>query len=629
MFGGGLGIGARMLGGVLGLLTVGAALFAGRGLAYLAGERRPFVGAAVGVALLELGIYGWGRATQDLVVATGLTLLTAVGIVALAWRAGPPSAAPGWAPPRLGVWGWLGVLAILVLGGHCIFHGYFWDEYSCHYPLTASLARGVVPAEFPLFPGEQFRYHYGFDLLAGAVRALTGLDVAWSLDVVSFGLLALLLGVARDLGASLGGRRATALMPTLLLMGTGTLVFTLFADMGPLEVRLEGLPARWRQSVPPPTISNFFQHPQGLGMPLALATLMLFDRPLEDPLRKRRTLLGAFVMAALSLAQIVFFGVLGLVLGLVSLGLAIRARRVRPLIFDGLALAGSLVAAFLIGGFLAPGPPVESMLRFGKSFFVDPPGLVIVFHLVVFGAPLIALPFALVATWRRPSPLRLSLAVAAVFGFLVPHFATYERSWDIVKFLTVGAFFANALFVDLLDRWPPRRAWAVPAIGAIVLVSTLSSWIFLLRFGVIDGKFGISPMHFPPPSEIGRVTAERLEPRMVEGDQVFSTNTDIGSAGGLPTPGFPWRQVGIGFMLDRPRAEQLHHFKQIARRSLDPEALRGLDVQWMALSSGDRAALDTTGRRRLADPERFTLVDEVQAGGQVRYVYRVEPGALE
>lgn len=616
-----------MLGALLGLVTLGLAVLAGRALTYLAGDRRPFVGAAVGVAALLLGLYAGARLTQDMWLATGFAAASAGGILALAWKKAPPVPPPPAPSGRLGRAGWLGVLLILFLGGYCVFRGYWWDEYSCHFPLASSLARGTVPAEFPFFPGEQFRYHYGFDLFAGWVRALTGADVGVALDVVSLGLLGLLLGVARDLGASLAGDRGARLMPTLLLLSTGTLLFLLFTDNGSIEVHWDALPKRWLRSVPPPTISNFFQHPQALGMPLALSVLMLFDRGLDDPLRTRRSLLAAGVMAALSLSQIVFFGTLGLVLGLVTLTLAVRAKRKAQVVIDGVLLAASLGVGVLLGGFFAPGPKVESMLRFGQSMFTDPPHLVVAFHLVVFGLPLIALPFALRDVARRPDPLRLPLAFAAVFGFMVPHFVTYARSWDIVKFLGVGAFFANALFADLLARWPrgPRRA---PALAALVFLATFSSWVFLLRMGVLDGRFGIPPMHFPPPSAIGRVVAERLEEVMAPGDQVFSTNIDIGSAGGLPIPGFDWRQVGIGFMLDRPRSLRLAALKHRARRNLDPEALEGLGVQWLVLSPDDRASLDPKGQARLKDPTRFEHFEDIEAHGQVRHVYRILEGAL-
>ena len=113
------------------------------------------------------------------------------------------------------------------------------------------------------------------------------------------------------------------------------------------------------------------------------------------------------------------------------------------------------------------------------------------------------------------------------------------------------------------------------------------------------------------------------------GDQVFSTHSEIGTAGGVPTPGFDWRQVGIGFMLDRPRSERLARMKTRARRSLDPAALAALDVQWMVLSPGDQLALDPTGRARLADPERFGFVERFETHGQARLIYRILPGALK
>ncbi|MCB9650370.1 MAG: hypothetical protein H6730_27855 [Deltaproteobacteria bacterium] len=591
-----------MLGALLGLVTLGLTLVAGRALAFLAGERRPFVGAGVGLAVLVLSIYGWARATQSMVAATALTALTAAALIALAWRRAPPTPAPPLPSGRLGFWGWTGVLTILVVGAFAVFGAYFWDEYSCHFPLASSLARGVVPAVHPLFPYEQFRYHYAFDLLAGAVRALTGLNVAQALDVVSIGLLALLLGVARDLGASLGGDRGARLMPVILLLGTGTLATLLNTDMGSLELHWDVLPVRWRDSVPPPTISNFFQHPQAMGMVLALTALMLFDRRLDDPLRTRRSALAALVMGALSLSQIVFFGTLGLVLGLATLAQARRAERKRQVLIDGALLASSLVIAYGLGGFLAPGSPVESTLLFGRSMFRDQGLSLLAYHLVVFGLPLIALPVAVALIVRRPDPLRVPIAIAAVFGFLVPHFVTYARSWDIVKFLGVGAFFANALFADLLARWPNR--WRAPVIATLVALATVSSWVIFVRMGPLDGRLGVPKMHFPGPSGVGRVVGERMDELMAEGDQVFSVSPELGSGGGIPTPGFDWHQVGQSFLLDQPRSEHLARVKDQRPARPRPRVPR---------RAGRRVAGPVARRRGRAEPGRASSLARPQA----------------
>ncbi len=616
-----------MLGALALLVTLGVLTVAAMGIAYYVGERRPFVIATLTVALLILGLAGFGRLTQSLLSATGLLLLSGAVIVGLTLRASPPYAVPAWTRPKFGGWADGATVAIFLLGTFCAFQGYWWDEYSCHYPLTAAAARGILPLQHPLFPGEAFRYHYAFDLLAGWIRALTGLNVATALDLVSVGALALLLGTCRDLGQTLGGPKLARWMPVLVTLGSGTLFFLLYTDNGSIEVHWDLLPVRWRNSVPPPTISNFFQHPQGLGMPMALGVLMLFDRPLGDLLHLRRSLVAVLVMAALSLSQIVFFGTLGLTIGLSVLVLGIKERQPKAVITDGLLLLGSLGAAVALGGFFAPGQPAESMLVFGKSVFTDPPLMQVAYHLVVFGIPLLALPWALQHTLRNPSPLRLPMAIAAVFGFMVPHFVTYERSWDIVKFFAVGGFFANVLLAETLSRakgWAKHRAF----VATIFVAATFSSWVFLFRMGVFDGRLGIPPMHFPPPSEVGRVVGERLYELAERDEYVFSTNVELARAAGILTPGFDWRQVGQGFMLDQDRSIELSRHKTRARRNLDPKALEALKVSWLVLSDQEKGWLDPRGRARLADAQRFELIDTIRVKNDVRHIYRILPGAF-
>lgn len=616
--------------GVLALIaTVCVVIGAAWGIAHLVGERRPFVTATLGLSLLIIGLAGFGRLTQSLVLATPLIVVSALVIITAAWRRAPPRWVPAVRMPGLGRWGTLGTALVFGLGSYCAFRGYWWDEYSGHYPFTAALARGILPMEHPLFPGEPFRYHYAFDLLAAWVRALTGLNVATALDVVSVAALALLLGTARDLGATLGGARLARVMPVMLTMATGTLLFLLYTDNGSIEVHWDLLPVGWRQSVPPPTISNFFQHPQALGMPMSLAVLMLFDRPMKDALHLRRAMAASVVMAALSLSQIVFFGTMGLTLGLTVLILGLSARAYRTLVIDGLLLLLSLAGAVALGGFLAPGPPATNMLVFGKSVFTDPPALQVAFHLVVFGIPLIALPWGLWRAAKDPSPLRLPIALSAVFGFLVPHFVTYERSWDIVKFFALGGFFANALLAETLFARPrPTNRWRTAGLSALVIACTFSSWIFILRMGVLDGHFGIPPMHFPPPSEVGRVVGERVN-ALAGRAYVFSTNVELARAAGTLTPGFDWRQVGQGFMIDQAKSLRLTALKQRAQRDLDPKSLAGLNVGWMVLTEAEVGWLSGPGRARLHDPKRFEAVERIQVGSEVRRIYRILPGALE
>ena len=171
------------------------------------------------------------------------------------------------------------IIAVLtsVLVFWTLYQGYFWDENAAHFGVSSVLARGVSPPEHPLFPGQVFRYHYGFNVLVGQVMALSGCSVAIAIDIVGAVCFIALLVSAISAGYQLGGSKAASLAIVLLPLAGGTLQHLLFSDFGVLEWHWDLMPKSWYQNIPPPVISNFFQHPQGLAMGTALGVIQLFD----------------------------------------------------------------------------------------------------------------------------------------------------------------------------------------------------------------------------------------------------------------------------------------------------------------------------------------------------------------
>lgn len=601
------------------LVWVITILFA-RAWLYQLHDRSLATAGTVAAALLATVPTALCRITNDLVVATLVFGAFALAGLVFLWRRGPADPVPP--TPRYTVPTGVRVLVAVgfVLVAWAAFGGHWWDEHNCHDGVVTVLARGIVPPVHPLFPTEPFRYHYGFDVLAAQLRAFTSMSADDAIDGATMICFVLLLGMARELGATLAGRAGAAAAMILVPFGGGLLSLFFWGQSGPLELRWDAIPARWLHlEIPPPVISNFFQHPQGLGMPLALAVLRLHTG--EDHLRRR--ILGGLLLGALSLAQIVFFGVLGLVLGVLVVVRFAKTRNIRAAASSTATLLGALALAYLLGGMLERGPPVDNVMRFGTTFFTGSPGEVVMLHVVHFGAPLLATAAGIVVVAKRPTTLRIALLVAAVIGFAVPNFVTYERSWDIVKFYGIGAFFANLLlaaFVADLMR-TNRRALA----ATIAVVTVFTGYLWILRMGALDGHFGIPKMRFPAPSVIGEVTAERLEPFLENDDFVFSSNTDVGLSGGLLTPGFDWRVNGQGYLLDRAVADRLHGHYRAARRTLGAEHLAAMKIRFVVLSPGDIGGLTDEARRALDDPNRFVHLFDVEAEGQRRRVFRVAP----
>lgn len=591
-----------------------------------------------------------GPLTTDLAQATLLTGAIALlgTIVALRWRPTErvQEAPGGRTPAVLLVAVGLATVAVVwtALGS------YFWDEHSCHYATASVIARGVFPPEHPLFPGEPFRYHFGYDILAAHARILTGVPVDVALDVATIFSFGLLLLISNEIGRRLAAGAAPAqagaaaarwgggFAMLLIPLGGGTLAFLLFGDMGPLEVHWSALPRRWMNSTPPPVISNFFQHPQGLGMSFALAVIAVLGWPADQHrrhrwYRRRQVGLGAALLGVLALVHIVFFAVLGLALG-VSAGVRAATERTRSgrqrlagLAEELLALTAALGIGYSLGGFFAPGPAMGEVLSWSTSFFSGGFATVLAQHLVLFGLPFLLVPLSIYEAIRRPNGLIVPLVTAAAIGFAVPNFVTYARSWDIVKFLSVGMFFANVLFAGWLGRAVVHsRRGAIAAIVATVL-ATNTAWIWLARVSVLDGRWGVPKMHFPSSSRFGHGLGHRLGDTVGPRDRVFTSDVELARAAGFLTPGFNWRQYGQGFMLDRPLAERRHAEWRKARRTLDPRAMRALGVQWALFGPHDLAALSPEGRKRLADEAWYQAVADVGKDDHRRLLFRLLPPA--
>lgn len=612
-----------MLGlGLGGLILVVAGHFAlARALCRWAGETRLAVAAALALALLYALPATVTRVLPAFVPAASIAAALAASAAFLVTRvARPPEATttaepPSWSRPAL-----VGAFLTLVLVVWATVATRLWDETNAHFGLVRVVARGLVPPPHPLFPQEPFRYHYGFDVLGALPQAFLGLRTDHAIDVATLACWLVLVAMARTVGAALGGARGANLATVLVPLGSGLLTVFLFQDFYLLGPRWDALPIAWATSMPPPAISNFFQHPQGLGMSLGLAVALLIGSG-PDPLRRRKLVVGALLLGMLSLGQIVFFGICGLLAGVVVLVHAVRTRDLGGLLVEAALLLGALAIAAGLGGFLTPGAQAADVMILGKTYFGEPLGRSLVHHLVVFGLPLVALPLALWARRRELTELRVFLFGAAILGLLVPNVVGYERSWDIVKFFGVGAFFANAALVDwtlTLRRHPLVTA-------AVVVLAVPASVVWLLRMSVFNGILGVHPMQFGPPTPIAVATTAVLDPLVGPHERVLSTNMDMAMTGGFLTPGFRWREHGESYLMDRVEADRLTSHLESARHSLRRADLEALRVRWVVLSAGDVASLHAEGMRALADTTLLRKVDDVRVGGEIRHVYEVLP----
>ncbi len=610
--------------GLAGLVVVVACHYAlAQSLCRWAGEPRRAVAGALALALLYALPATVTRVLPDFVaaslVASGIALLIALALATTRLSRPLPLDAP---PPRAPWSRTALVLTLLttVLVVWATIGTRLWDETNAHFGLVRVVARGLVPPPHPLFPQEPFRYHYGFDVLGALPQAFLGLRTDLAIDVAVIGCWVALLATSRAIGAQLGGARGADLAVVLVPLGSGLLTVFLFQDFYMLGPRWSAIPSAWGNSMPPPVISNFFQHPQGLGMPLALGVaLLLTATPPDRAARRRRMLVGALLLGLLSLGQIVFFGIAGLMAGVVVLVHAARTRRWGEAALELLMLVGALLIGVGLGGFLSTGPRPDNVLVLGRTYFGDPWPTSLVRHAVVFGLPLLAIPLALWARRRELTELRVFVAGAAVAAMLVPNVTSYERSWDIVKFFGVGAFFANVMLVDWVRALRPR-AWITALVGALAVPAAI---VWLLRMSVFNGVMGVHAMQFGRPSDIAVATTAYLDPRVGVHERVMSTNSELAMTGGFLTPGFRWKDHGDSYMMDRAEADRLTAFMEGARHHLRRADLEGLGVSWVVLSPGDVDSLSPEGKKALQDATLLRKEHDVQADGQTRHVYRV------
>ena len=98
-----------------------------------------------------------------------------------------------------------------------------WSDYGPNTAIVQSFALGHnFPAEYPHFAGEPIRYHFLFYFLAGNLEFL-GLNLAWSLNILSVLTMVCMLALVMALGELLFKSRAVGCIASALFFFHGTL----------------------------------------------------------------------------------------------------------------------------------------------------------------------------------------------------------------------------------------------------------------------------------------------------------------------------------------------------------------------------------------------------------------------
>lgn len=137
-------------------------------------------------------------------------------------------------------WDWMVLLTFVVVASWLMFASLNYkdgtllignNEWSDFGPNTAIIQNFAVghnfPTQYPHFSGETIRYHFLFYFQAGNLTFL-GLNLAWSLNLLSIITLVSLLALLMTLGQSLFQSRATGRIGAALFFFHGTLSFVSF-----------------------------------------------------------------------------------------------------------------------------------------------------------------------------------------------------------------------------------------------------------------------------------------------------------------------------------------------------------------------------------------------------------------
>jgi hypothetical protein len=117
-----------------------------------------------------------------------------------------------------------------------------WSDFGSHIPLVRSFSlgdnlnrffRGQAP-EYPGFPGEPIRYHFGFYMIAGILEKL-GVRIDWAINIPSIIGFTLMLFLTFVMARKFFQSQATAILSLIFLLFNGTLSVLTFLKTHPLN----------------------------------------------------------------------------------------------------------------------------------------------------------------------------------------------------------------------------------------------------------------------------------------------------------------------------------------------------------------------------------------------------------
>lgn len=540
------------------------------------------------IALWLLAVHAAGLVTRSFVAGLRIGTLTVALFGAAAWaRRSVTPASPGHGPG-------LGAFALVLVGLTTVpvawmaFNWAFHDEdlYTGHMSIAAEMQNDVYPPRHLTFPDLALQYHYGFDLLVACITALTRVRVDVGIDIATVLLWVVTGSVLWALGELWFGRGWLVVLVTLFAGGPPVCLFDPpGTPRGPTGFcRLLG------PGVLPPLVSSFFQHPWALGLPLALAALVVLSAR-DGPRRLPRLLVLGVLFTALSLGHVVLFVTVVPSVAAAEAWFAVTEAR-RPSL--AIPVAATAVASFALAMLLQAS--VASFGGAGTRALVFRPGAgegladTLRWHVQSYG---IALPLALAGLPLLPRAGRAVTALLFGGSLLVVNSVRYAHSGDIVKFGVVASLAMSLAVAALLHRVllageagsALRRASARGLCAILLVASSAGGAAFALFFftKAIDRYYAHSVGPMAPDDERA---ASFVRSHVRAGEMTFRREGPAAGYArwaGLPVPWYDWATRGFGF----PEARFTARDELLRTLPASPDPYLAQGMRWFVLDPQD------------------------------------------
>lgn len=500
-----------------------------------------------------------------------------------------------------------------------------------HKSMIEQLRRGEYPIYLPPIPEQDARYHYGFDLLAGAWARAYGFSADVSIDLTTLLLVVFMCFAAAAIAADLNVPHVSAFAAVAIHLGSG-LAWILLAGAEGRHPRclVQYHHPSCSSELFPTSFNNVFQHPVAAGVPLFLASLLAARRVLESDKNKAFFGVLLLLLPALAVGQVVYFA-----LGSLAMAAALivyRAPKKRTMMLLA-ALLGGLILARLSGGMFTPSELIDS----GAIAFRRTPGFpghnlaeIARHHLINLGLGFALFPaFVLIAILRK-NYLLLTLTAFAAGGMIVPHIWTYTRSWDIVKFPSAALFVLCLLYVVIADAaFPPQNIvnrWVQRAGRVLLLGSGFLAALFVAI--PLQGDHKLYDDNVWKPDPLVKKAIDWFHGQNYRRDELIFAQSNVAQElsvfGGLSVHAadYDFQTLGIKQSFWSQREQ---HYQRIKHR-MDPESIAALKVRYVVLSNEELDNLGPEAKNALQNPDRFEVAATFQGENErrTRRIWRVK-----